>query len=51
MKILKEGVNKTTGRILGLEEISVVCTNRLMELACCSGLCVAHSEKGEAYRR
>lgn len=29
----------------------MVFTNRLMESACCNGLCVVHNEQGEAHRR
>lgn len=51
MKVLEEGVSKNTWRRLGMEELSMVFTNMLMELACCSGLCVVHSEQGGSHRR
>ena len=39
------------GRSIHMDEFSVVFTNTLMDLTCCSGLCEAHSEQGDAHER
>lgn len=51
MNILEEGVCRNTRIRLGMDELSMVFTNMLMESTCCSGLCAVHSELGESHRR
>lgn len=46
MNILEEGVRKNTRRRLGMDELSMVFTNGLMELACCIFFCAVQSERG-----
>ena len=48
MKIPEERIYKNGKRILSMDELSMVFTNRLMESAFSSGLFTIHSELGEA---
>lgn len=44
IKITQEGVNRNIRRRIGMQELSMVFPNRLVELACYSCLCAVHHE-------
>jgi len=51
MKIPKERVSRNIRRRLGMDELIMVFTNRLLESTCCSGLYATHCEDGKYYGR
>ena len=51
MKIPEEGVIRNTRRRLGMEELSMVFTNKFVDSTCCCGLCATHIEQDDTHRR